>query len=80
MERGGKPGGGDGGEGEGGGGGEGPEGGGGGGEEDLKEGLGACGVSEAGVGRLGGSATGTAQDPAHLGCVEGRAQCQVTAL
>ena len=46
-------------------------------EEDLGEGEGAWGE---GAGRLGGSATGTAQDPAHLGCVEGRAQCQVTAL
>ena len=71
MERGGKPGGGDGGEG---------ERGGGGGEVDLKEGLGVCGVSEGCVGRLGGSTTGTGQDPVHLGCVEGRAQCQVTAL
>ena len=46
----------------------------------LKEGLGVCGVSERCVGRLGGSTTGTGQDPVHLGCVEGRAQCQVTAL
>ena len=45
--------------------------------EKLGEGVGACGE---GVGRLGGSATGTAQDPAHLGCVLGRAQCQVAAL
>ena len=46
-------------------------------EEELGEGEGACGE---GVGRLGGSATGTVQDPAHLGCVLGRAQCQVAAL
>ena len=53
------------------------EGGHGGGEEHLREGEGACGE---GVGRLGGSATGTVQDAAHLGCVQGRAQCQVAAL
>ena len=47
------------------------------GEEDSGEGVWACGE---GVGRLGGSATGTVQDPAHLGCVLGRAQGQVAAL
>ena len=47
------------------------------GEEDSGEGVWACGE---GVGRLGGSATGTIQDPAHLGCVLGRAQGQVAGL
>ena len=46
-------------------------------EGDFEGLAGAGGEVE---GRLGGSATGTAQDPAHLGRVEGRAQCQVAAL
>ena len=76
MEGAGTPGGGEGGEGGEGKGGEG-KGGEGIGEEALGEGVGAGGRD---VGRLGGSTTGTVQSPAHLGCVEGRAQCQVAAL
>ena len=39
-----------------------------------------AGAGEGEVGWLGGSTTGTVQNPAHLGCLKGREQYQVTAL
>ena len=61
-----------------------------GGDREARQGEGGVGrrkedleaeavAGEGEVGWLGGSTTGTVQNPVHLGCEEGREQCQVTA-